>query len=70
MSKLSLREEIEKAIRVARGKADASRTKGWGVLGLTNKDKLALGKSAAKDMIAGVRKVNLDKRKREMGKKK
>jgi hypothetical protein len=65
-----LRSDIEKAIRVGRGKADASRTKGRGALGLTRKDKLKLGKSAAKDLIAGVRRANLDKRKRDMRKKK
>jgi len=46
-------------MRVARGQADASRTKkGKGALGLNNKDLLKLGKASAKNMIAATRKRN------------
>ena len=51
--------EADREMNVARGQADASRTKtGEGSLGLTRKDKLNLGRAAAKNMIAATRKKN------------
>lgn len=49
--------------RVGRGKIDASRTKNSGALGLTNKDKLALAKSGARDLLEGTRQANRKKAK-------
>jgi len=46
-------------MRVARGMADAARTpSGHGALGLNNKDKLKLGKKAAKTMLSATMKKN------------
>lgn len=52
-------------VRVGHGQADASRTKGRGTLGLTNKDKLNLGRAAAKNLVEGTREVNKAKRKKQ-----
>lgn len=48
--------------RVGRGQIDASRTEGRGALGLTNKDKLKLAKSGARNLLEGTRQANRKKR--------
>lgn len=50
--------EAGREMSVARGQADASRTKNKGALGIGSKDKLKLGRAAAKGMIAATRKKN------------
>ncbi len=53
--------------RVGHGQADVSRSKGRGALGLTNKDKLKLGKAAAKNLVEGTMETNKAKRKKAKG---
>jgi len=55
--------------RVGRGKIDASRFKGGGVLGLTNKDKLALAKSGAKDLMEGTMEANRKRLRKQQSRK-
>jgi hypothetical protein len=52
--------------RVGHGKIDASRTKGRGALGLTNKDKLALARSGTKDLLEGTRQANRKKARKKV----
>ena len=49
---------------IGRGKNRISASKGKGVLGLTNKDKLNLAKSGVKDLLAGTIEGNRARRKR------
>ena len=53
----------EAKVRVGRGQADVSRGKGRGALGLTKKDKLKLGKAAAKNLVEGTIEKNRKKAK-------
>jgi len=54
-------------LRVGKGQAKTSRSKGRGVLGLTKKDKLALGKAAAKNLVEGTIEKNRKKRSKGRG---
>ena len=54
--------EAQREMNVARGQADMSRSKGPGALGVTDKGKLQLGKSAARNMLLATMRKNRAKR--------